>query len=220
MPELTTLGPYDLGPNQTHDNGIYTGDCRDLATEIPDASVDLIFTDPPYKKASLYLYDWLAKEAPRVLKPNGFALIYVGTYWKDEVMAMLRPHLSYYFDFILVNGGKSPVMWARKVISRHKSIIAYRQKSSRAHPRTNVLSLCTGSGKDKRYHAWGQDEQSARYLIDCFSDPDDTVWDPFCGGGTTAKVCTALARRYLAFENDWVSALTTRTRLAEPPDPA
>ena len=37
------LGPYLLGPNDTPENGIYTGDARELAKAIPDESVDLIF---------------------------------------------------------------------------------------------------------------------------------------------------------------------------------
>ena len=71
------LGPYELGPNNTPENGIYTGDARELAKEIPDESVDLIFTDPPYKKQFQYLYEWLPGEAARVLKQDGFVLCYV-----------------------------------------------------------------------------------------------------------------------------------------------
>ena len=41
------LGPYDL-------NSIITGDARELSKAIPDASVDLIFTDPPYNVGFLY----------------------------------------------------------------------------------------------------------------------------------------------------------------------
>ena len=39
--------------------------------EIPDSSIDLIFTDPPYGKEYLSLYQELAKLAVRVLKPGG-----------------------------------------------------------------------------------------------------------------------------------------------------
>ena len=38
---MDKLGNFDL-------NRIYTGDARILAKGIPDASVDLIFTDPPW----------------------------------------------------------------------------------------------------------------------------------------------------------------------------
>ena len=45
---MDSLGPYLLGPNNTPENGIYTGDAWELARAIPDESVDLIFTDPVY----------------------------------------------------------------------------------------------------------------------------------------------------------------------------
>lgn len=53
------LGPYLLGPNDTPENGIYTGDARELAKAIPDESVDLIFTDPVYDR--IEDYRWLAE---------------------------------------------------------------------------------------------------------------------------------------------------------------
>jgi len=33
---VDTLGPYLLGPNDTAENGIYTGDSRELAPVLPD----------------------------------------------------------------------------------------------------------------------------------------------------------------------------------------
>jgi len=181
-------------------NTIVTGDARELAKQIPDGSVDLIFTDPPYPKEYLPLYDWLATEAARILKPDGFLLAYAGTYWKAEVIKRLTAHMDYYFDFILLNGGNSPIMWARKVISRHKSIIALRKYGSDGQPHTNVLSFWNGGGEDKRFHTWGQDESSARYYIDCFSKPGDIVFDPFVGGGTTCAVAKQLKRQFIGFE--------------------
>jgi len=182
-------------------NTIVTGDARELAKQIPDGSIDLIFTDPPYLKEYLPLYDWLAMEAARILKPDGFLLAYAGTYWKAEVIKRLTAHMDYYFDFILINGGNhSPLMWSRKVISRHKSIIALRKYGSDGHPRTNVLSSWVGGGEDKRFHTWGQDESSARYYIDCFSKPGDIVFDPFVGGGTTCAVAKQLKRQFIGFE--------------------
>src|SRR5205814_2191015 len=53
-------------------NTITTGDAQLLSTHIPDNSIDLIFTDPPYDRDSLSLYEWLAEFAARALKPGGF----------------------------------------------------------------------------------------------------------------------------------------------------
>jgi len=197
---LNRLGPYVLGPNDTPENGIYTGDARELAKAIPDESVDLIFTDPPYTRKYLYLYSWLAEAAVRTLKRDAFLLTYTGVYAKNEIVGLFDETLEYFWDFISVNSGNSPIMWTRKIISRYKSILAYRRESSVGVPRYNVFSLWYGGGQDKRYHTWGQDESTARYYTDCFSAPNAIVWEPFCGGGTILAACKILDRKYLAFE--------------------
>lgn len=194
---------------------ILTGDARELGARVPDRSVALIFCDPPYLKQYLPLYDWLGEFAARVLTPDGFLLTYAGTYWQDEVMARLRGHLSFFWNFYAVGRGPGPVMWRRRVVSKHKSILAYRLHDSQALPRCNVLSVWCGSGQDKRYHVWGQDESTARYYLDCFSKPGDLVLDPFCGGGTTVAMARLLGRRALAFEIDPDTAEIARARVAQ-----
>jgi DNA modification methylase len=43
---------------------------RKLGKNIPDESIDLIFTDPPYAEEFLYYYDELAKLTQSVLRPG------------------------------------------------------------------------------------------------------------------------------------------------------
>ena len=182
---------------------IFLGDSRELSTKmVLESSVDLIYTDPPYSKKYLYLYEWLAKESARVLKPNGFLIVYAGPYWKDAVMAYLNDYLQYFYDFILVHKGNTFILWPRRVISGYKSILCYHQQSRNPLPRTNVLGQWDGTGGDKRFHMWGQDENTARYYIDCFSKEGDLVVDYFVGGGTTAVVCKKLNRNFVGMEND------------------
>jgi len=185
-----------------------------LSKQLPDSSIDLIFTDPPYPKEFLPVYYAIFEQAARVLKPNGFLLVYVGGYWKDDIMAEARKHLKYFWDYIVWEPGNSPVNWPRKTIARNKSIIAYTRKDQEgALPNTQVLSVWLGGGEDKRYHIWGQDESQARYFIDCFSSPGDVVLD-FCGGGgTTPYIAQKLNRNHLTFEIDESTAAIASARL-------
>ena len=210
------IGPYDCCT-------IVTGDARELAKAIPDESVDLIFTDPPYSKEYLYLYAALFEIGARVLTPDGFLLTYAGGYWKDEVMAMARTHLDYFWDHFIVDGADSVIIWPRKIITRGKSILAYRRRGSNGLPVCNTLGLWQGGGKDKRYHHWGQDENTARYYIGCFSSKGQAVLDPFCGGGTTLYACKKMGVHYLGFEIDPKVArqagervMNTQASLAQP----
>jgi DNA modification methylase len=201
------LGAYAL-------DEIYPGDARVMCAGIPDASIDLIFTDPPYLGEYVPLYEFLTTEAARILKPDGFLLMYVGGYWKDDIMANTRKTLEYFWDYIVWEPNNSPINWPRKTIARNKSILAYRPKGGTGLPITQVLSVWLGGGEDKRFHLWGQCESEARYFIDCFSRPGDVVLDICAGGGTTPAVCKMLGRHYLAFEIERDVAEAARARVA------
>lgn len=200
------LGPYEL-------NQIYTGDARELSKAIPDGSIDLIFTDPPYPKEFLPLYEWLAREANRVLKSDGFLLTYAPGYWKNVVIAYFDQHLDYFWDYAVQMDGDSSMIWPRKTIVRAKSILAYRPRNGTGMPQTNVLGLFKGAGKSKQYHIWGQDEDTARYFITCFSKIDDVIFEPFLGGGTTCVVSKIFGRNYVSFDIDPLAIATSKNRL-------
>ena len=192
-------------------NTITTGDARELAKAIPDESIDLIFTDPPYPKEYLYLYEWLAKEAARVLKPDGHLLVYVGHFYLPTVMAWLEQHLTYHWQYISFQPGQSVLVHPRKILEGYKPILSYSR--NKGLPRRYTSDVWTSPLPDKRYHKWGQSELTARYFIDSFSSPGDLIWEPFTGGGTTPIACKALNRDFIAFEIDPDTADIARKRL-------
>ena len=57
---------------------LHHGDFAEVSRALPDASVDVIITDPPYPKEYLPLYGQLAQVAGRLLKPGGALLVMVG----------------------------------------------------------------------------------------------------------------------------------------------
>lgn len=179
---------------------------------LADNSIDLIFTDPPYHKKYLHLYSWLAREAARVLKPGGFCLAMAGGYFLDKVMVRMGKHLSFFWKFEIFMSDVSTVIWPRHVIARSKPILCY-QKGNAIPPANNILGAMIGGGNDKRFHSWGQDVESARYYIDCFSRPGDLVLDPFIGGGTTLVASELIGRRCIVFDIDQAALDTTRSRL-------
>ncbi len=185
----------------TDDIQLYEGDCRELIKDVPDKSVDLIFTDLPYIKKYMYLYEWLAHEGLRVLKDDGFLMAYTGAYWKDFVMTIFANHYDYFYDFIIQHNGNTTILWSRGLISGYKSILCYTKKGEKLKPaQMGVLGLFSGTGGDKRFHKWGQPEHESRYYISCFSRKEELVLDPFMGSGTTGVVCKRLKRRFIGFE--------------------
>jgi DNA modification methylase len=201
-------------------NEIVTGDALVLAERIPDQSVDLIFTDPPYDEASLYLYEWLAETAARVLKPGGFCLSMCGGVYLNRIFAAFDKHLTFFWKYELQMSSRACV-WrhngsqGKPIITGTKPILAYSKGVSL--PRTGTVGIFIGTGADKRYHVWGQDEAHARYYIDCFTEKGDIVLDPFCGGGTTPAMSRRIEREYIAFEINPVDAATAREHVADAP---
>jgi DNA modification methylase len=197
-------------------NQVVTGDSQDLATDIPDNSIDIIFTDPPYPTEYLYLYEWLAVESVRVLKPGGFLCTMSGGYNLDKVFALMAGKgLDWYFKVEVFNPDEAPVIWPRRIITRTKPVLMW-TKGPSVIQIWNMTDVYQGQGKDKRYHRWGQDVGSARYVIEYVlgTGTKALLWEPFAGGGATLEACKILGIDYIASEVDPEVAQRARDRLA------
>jgi len=194
---------------------VITGDSRELAKGIPDASIDLVFCDPPYLRKNIDegIYAWLAEEAARVLKPGGFCLAYCGTYYLHDAMMQMGQHLDYFWEYRILFRGSASVHYERRTIPASTPVLAFRH-GKKSLPHRAVLDVYKGSGADKAFHKWGQDAYSVQYYLDCFSRPGDVIWDPFAGGGTVPYVCKQLGRNFVAFEIDAAVADIARKRIA------
>ena len=70
---------------------LFLGDFEVIGKNIPDNSIDLIFTDPPYGSEGLELYEKLGRLANRVLKQGGSLVTYAGQYYLNRVFKILDP---------------------------------------------------------------------------------------------------------------------------------
>lgn len=194
---MDRLGPYLLGPNDDENCGIYTGDARELAQAIPDESVDLIFTDPPYPKEYLYCFDILSAVAHRVLSNDGFCLTYSGNQFLDEVMKRMSERLLFFWVGWVNHPSAQQRIWHKKIWCGGKPILMFSRNGT--VPR-NWIPDTSVSVRDKRFHEWGQGANVAERYISILSTPRHVVLDLFCGGGTVPAACKRLGRKYLAFE--------------------
>lgn len=195
-------------------NTVMCGDCRELATTLPDASVDLIFTDPPYPHEFLPLYSWLSETAARVLKPGRLCVAYSGKTALPEVMFRLAEHLQYHWMFSIYEPGTGASLWKYHYWSNHRPIFVY----SNGGPDMDYYShwlhdARQGSGRDKRFHRWGQGQGEAEYYIYSLTKPGEIVYDPFMGGGTTAAACKSTGRQFYGSEMEAENVETCIERL-------
>lgn len=189
------------------------GDFRDVAKTLEDGSVDLIFADPPYHREYLPLYAELGAVAARVLKPGGSLICYLGQYQIHEVCDRLAPHLRLWWTLCCLHTGQSARMTEYGIVVKWKPMLWF-VKGTRGDKHTWVEDLVT-SEQQKDSHEWQQSLKEAGYYIDKLTAPGDLVFDPFCGGGTTAVAAKLAGRRWLTCDTDPASVANARKRIAD-----
>lgn len=191
---------------------IYTGDARELIADVPDESIDLIFTDPVYDRIDDY--EWLSREAVRVLKPGSACLVFCGIGYIPETHdAMRLGGLSYRWRLVI-----KPV-WKLEFHGRlcvgSQEILWYEKGRSKLYQSQLDVQMSTQKGN---YNVdgsnWGKSLQVLKRLTCSFSDDEQTVLDPFCGSGSIPLACKQLNRHWIAFEIDPTIAQLARDRVS------
>jgi len=207
MGERFYLGPYELGPGGENE-GIYTGDSKELANLIPGESVDLIFCDPAYQ--NIDDYRWLAETAVRVLKDGGNCITQYAHYYQLEVLNAMDTYLDFVWPLTEFLWGTNATFWKHRIIVKSKPY-AWFSKGKRGGG--YVFDVIKGGGMAKASHEWGDSPNIFLSLIDRLTNDDAIIFDPFTGGGTVPAVCKMLGRKYLAFEIEPDTAELARERV-------
>lgn len=194
--------------------GILHGDFRDIASDIPDDSVDLIFTDPPYDRAFLPTYAHLGLVAERVLKPGGSLVTYLGSLHLPAVCRYLEDAgLRFLWPMCVLHTGADLQMREYGIRNGWKPLLWFVKGSNRCDP-TRIVRDVIVSKQEKSHHDWQQAEADAAHCIEALTDPGELVFDPFCGGGTTAAVCKKLGRKWLTCDIDESCVAAAAGRIA------
>jgi 16S rRNA G966 N2-methylase RsmD len=170
--------------------------------DIPDASVDVIITDPPYPAEFIGLFDALGELAARVLKPGGALVAMTGQTYLPDYLRLLSQHLTYRWTLAYHMPGHSVQVWPVQTLNQWKPLLWFsKDKPSLTHW-VNDYMASPLADKDKEHHDWGQSLPGMEAIVSRFSNPGDLVLDPFLGGGTTGAACLAQGRRFIGVEID------------------
>jgi len=179
------------------------GDFIEKSKEITDESIDLIFTDPPYDKQSLPIYEDLARLAQRVLKPNGSLIAYTGNYCHLDAADKIRNNssLRYLAELVVQHTGPTQAMHLEKIFVEHKSLLWF-VKGTKSNAPEYIGTLIRSEHPDKTGHDWAQSPVEAEEVISRITRKNEVVFDPMMGSGTTGVAAVGLKRQFIGIEKD------------------
>lgn len=210
-------------------NEIRVGDCREFARDLPDQSIDLIFTDPVYDRTEDY--EWLAEEAARVLKPRASCLVYCSNPGQYEVKPAMEKYLRFVIALTYTKVAKTykafgyrtflwstPCLWFVNGSGTyphrdHEWLIDTIIEHSNSIVSTDVPPTNT--------YRWHKNPEAYRYWLSRFVRAGGVVWDPFTGSGSLPIECKLQGINFIASEIKPEVAEQARRRLAaiQEPDP-
>jgi hypothetical protein len=170
------------------------GDARIVLADIPDNSVPLILTDPPYGDEAEPLYRWLALFAERVLIPGGSLICYTGQSRLDRDMTIFGERLRFWWLLIMPHH-QCQRLPGKFVIANYKPVLWYVKGHRRG--RTLVPDFLRSPARDKSAHAWSQGDGGVGSVITHLTEPGETIVDPFAGTANWGRAAVQMDRRWI-----------------------
>jgi site-specific DNA-methyltransferase (adenine-specific) len=132
------------------DTALMLGDCLERMKEIPDGSVDMILTDPPYgttacKWDSIIPLEPMWEQLKRIIKPNG-AIVMTASQPFTAALVMSNPKLFRY-DFVwekpmatgALNANRMPLRAHESVLVFYEKLPTYNPQKTNGKPYRKVI---------------------------------------------------------------------------------
>ena len=207
-------------------NIIYHGDCIEGMKILPDNSVDMVLTDPPYgttqnKWDTVVDMDAFWNEIKRVTKKNSAILIFTQMPFTATVV-MSNPKMFRY-EWICEKYNSTGFLNAKRMpLKCHENVLVFYEKlptyshtkriiSNTYFPR-DVLKV-NWQDSIRGLHPTQKPVSLCEYFIKTYSNKGDIIIDPFIGSGTTAVAAVNTGRKYIGFEQDDKYFDTAQNRL-------
>ena len=217
----------EKGQTQIKNIDFVCGDCLEHIKEIPDESVDLVITDPPWGidlqkkrgprakeyatfddregKEKIKLYKEIGLELWRVMKPGSHLYIFFGIQFYKEIYHVLS---MIGFDVrevpcLWIKEGGTFTNWEYKPMPQYENFF-FAVKVIEGHARqlkeqtTDVFTYTRT--RVNRIHPTEKPIELMKRLITLSSAKDEIILDPFAGSAVTLIAAAILERRAIGYE--------------------
>lgn len=209
---------------------LYNGDCLEVMKDIPDKSVDMILTDPPYDISrdnnfktmnrrgidfgewdiGFNVTEWLTWGIPK-LKDGGNIVVFCD--WKKITPIVEEMESKGIIIKDLVRWRKTnpmPRNRDRRFITDYEVAVWGVKKGkwtfnrlSDTYERPEIISGVTPkSEKSYGAHPTQKPIEVMTWLVQRLSNENDTILDPFMGSGSTGVACKNTNREFIGIEKD------------------
>ena len=207
------------------------GDCLELIKEIPDRSIDLIVTDPPYrvtskgsagnsggmlqkpinKQGKVFQFNDVAPEdyIPefyRVLKDGSHCYIMTNHVNLQKILNVSTNEGFKFIKSLIWNKGNK--IMGQYYMNQYEYILFFRKGKGKKINNCGTSDLLSipnkkTKGQDgKNLHDTEKPVELMKILVENSSNVDDYILDPFMGIGTTGIACMNTNRHFIGFELD------------------
>jgi site-specific DNA-methyltransferase (adenine-specific) len=187
-------------------NKVIQGDCIEVMQHIPDKSIDLVLTDPPYPDyhAEIYQYKTGILDILKSFTCKQFV------FWSAKVDFPLDYTAIHIWNKKTGVGSMYERIFERNGGNAYRVYDFYLINSTVAA--SYAKDIYAGHPSQKNIHLIGK-------LIEESTKEGDLILDPFLGSGTTAVACKRLNRRFIGIEISEKYCQIARDRLANEPEP-
>lgn len=191
-------------------NKIYNEDCLVGMKRIPDKSIDLVLTDPPYgigidgrigggvlaKKSDFIKKGWDDKHPTK----RHF----------DEIFRVSKNQIIFganHFISVMPYNSSSWIVWDKlngenDFADCELAWTSFKKAVRKFEYRWQGMLQGDMKNKETKIHPTQKPLPLFEWIINNYSEEGQTILDPFSGSGTTAVACHRLKRKFICFEKD------------------
>jgi len=185
------------------------GDIKDYETK---EKFDFIITDPPYKKEYLGLYEILAIRSIEWLKDDGLLIVMCGQSYFSEIIMLMTKHLQYYWIGCYLTPGQPTPLRQKQINASWKPLLIFSKIDAEYKGKT-FGDVFKSDQNEKDFHEWGQSISGMTSIVSQICKPEQTIFDPFCGSGTTGIAAIKCGCYFHGIDIDPDNVRLTKKRL-------